>query len=148
MSPTLTLRPARPHRDADGTARKLQLRNHQSECIRVTATTPDFVDITDEVEETLTRSGIRDGRVTVFSPHDECSILVQERESGLLLDIREAIQRLDREDPSDRHGLVGSPSVVLPAVAGRLRLGMWQRVLLVELGEPNARSVVVHIVGE
>jgi thiamine phosphate synthase YjbQ (UPF0047 family) len=123
------------------------MRNHHDECVLVTTAAPDFVDITDGVEAALARSGIHQGQVTVFSPHEECSLLVQERESGLLLDIERTLARLGASG-APRRSLVGSRSVVLPAVMGRLRLGMWQRVLLVELMRPSARSVVVHVVGE
>lgn len=123
------------------------MRTHRSQCIRATAAAPDFIDITDEIQTALTDSGIRDGQVTVFSPHRTCSLLLQERESGLLTDIEQTLARLDTSGAA--HGtLVGSPSVVLPAVAGRLHLGLWQRVLLVELDEPRERSVVVQITGE
>jgi thiamine phosphate synthase YjbQ (UPF0047 family) len=44
--------------------------------------------------------------------------------------------------------MIGSTSVVIPAVDGRLRLGTWQRVLLVELDEPARRSFLVQVVGE
>jgi secondary thiamine-phosphate synthase enzyme len=124
------------------------MRTHRSECTTATSTTPDFVDITDEIESALAGSGIHEGRVTVFSPNESCSLLVQERESGLLADIVQTMQRLDAGPNGSRVALIGSPSIVLPAVEGRLRLGMWQRVLLVELGEPRTRSVVVQITGE
>jgi secondary thiamine-phosphate synthase enzyme len=124
------------------------MRTHRSECTAATTTTPDFVDITDEVQTALTDSGIRDGQVTVFSPERSCSLLVQERESGLLADIEQTMQRLGRPAGDTRFSLVGSPSVVLPAVGGRLRLGSWQRVLLVELAEPHPRSVIVQVTGE
>lgn len=124
------------------------VRTHQTECILDTAEGPDFVDITGDVQGALASSGILDGQVTVFSPHDGCSLLVQERESGLIVDIAQTLDRLGAARPRQRQTLVGSPSVVLPAVAGRLRLGMWQRVLLVEQGEARAPSVVVQIVGE
>jgi thiamine phosphate synthase YjbQ (UPF0047 family) len=44
--------------------------------------------------------------------------------------------------------MLGSSSVVLPATDGRLRLGVWQRVLLVELEAPQQRRIVVQVVGE
>jgi secondary thiamine-phosphate synthase enzyme len=124
------------------------VRTHHCEYTTITAGAPDFVDITDDVAGALSLSGIHDGQVTVFSPEGACSLLLQERESGLLCDIEEAIQRLGGRAALDQGAVVGSRSVVVPAVGGRLRLGMWQRVLLVELGEPRTRSVVVHIVGE
>ena len=49
---------------------------------------------------------------------------------------------------ADPKAMVGAPSVVLPFVDGKLRLGTWQRVLLLELEEPGPRPVVVQIVGE
>ena len=123
------------------------MKTHRSQCTTATATTPDFVDITDEVQSALADSGISDGQVTVFSPQGSCPLLVQERESGLLADIAQAMYRLGHF-ANGKSSLVGSPSVVLPAIAGRLRLGIWQRVLLVELEEPRQRSVVVQITGE
>jgi thiamine phosphate synthase YjbQ (UPF0047 family) len=124
------------------------VRTHQSHCIAVTDGAPDFVDITEEVSAALARSGIRDGHVTIFSRDRACSLLVQERESGLLVDIEQALRRLGAVAATDRLTLVGSPSIVLPAVGGRLHLGVWQRVLLVEHDEPGARAVTVQIVGE
>ena len=122
------------------------MKTHRSNCTAATAATPDFVDITDEVQDALEDSGISDGQVTVFSPHRDCPLLVQERESGLLADITQTMHRLRRS--ADASWFVGSPSIVLPAIAGRLGLGMWQRVLLVELDRPRERSVVVQITGE
>ena len=121
------------------------MRTHRSDCIAVTTGAPDFVDITDEVAAALARSGIRDGHVTVFARAEACSLLVQERESGLLVDLEQAMERVGA---ASRTTLVGSASLVLPAVDGRLRLGVWQRVLLVEHDAAGARSVTVQIVGE
>jgi secondary thiamine-phosphate synthase enzyme len=86
--------------------------------------------------------------VTVFSPDTTCALLVNERESGLLEDIKRAIARLNPNGSDARAGMLGATSVVLPAVDGHLRLGTWQRVLLVELREPSQRSIVIQIVGE
>ncbi len=108
----------------------------------MTRSSLDFVDITDDVEKVLEDSGIRAGQVTVFSPEGSCAILVNERESGLHEDIRTALERLGGQT------VVGSKSVVLPAIGGRLRLGTWQRVLLLETEGARRRSVIVQIVGE
>ena len=124
------------------------MRTHQDRCVAVTARAPDFVDITSDVEAALGRSGIRDGHVTVFSSEESCALLVQELESGLLADIEQTLDRLGAMRRRARTALLGSASVVLPAVDGRLRLGVWQRVLLVELVEGRPRSVTVQIVGE
>lgn len=112
------------------------------ECKVSSRSVPDLVDITNEVEGVLSGSGIRDGQVTVFSPNVGCSLVVNEKESGLFEDIKRAMVRLDGRK------LVGSSSLVLPVAEGKLRLGTWQRVLLVEQEEPTDRPVVVQIVGE
>lgn len=124
------------------------MRSHQSDCSAATLGAFDFVDVTDEVENRLRLSGIREGMVTVFAPEQACVLVVNERESGLIADIRDTLARLQSSDTADQRAMLGSSSVVLPASNGRLRLGMWQRVLLVELEEPQQRKIVVQIVGE
>jgi len=124
------------------------MRTHQIECSARTKDVPGFVDLTDDIQSALSGSGISDGQVTIFSPHTTCAILVNERESGLLEDIKRTLGRLNSNGAEQSAGMVGATSVVLPAVEGELRLGTWQRVLLVELGEPSERSVVIQIVGE
>ena len=124
------------------------MRTHQIECEAKTNAAPSFVDLTEDIQRTLDESGISDGQVTVFSPNTTCALLVNERESGLLEDIKRAIVRLSPNGDDARAGMLGATSVVLPAVDGQLRLGMWQRVLLVELEEPSQRSFVIQIVGE
>ena len=120
---------------------------HRAECRAVTSQPPDFVDLTDEIQDVIASSQIRHGRVTVFAPDAACAILINERESGLLQDIKGAIARLHAR--SD-HGnaVVGSSSIVVPVVDGKISLGTWQRVLLVELGAASERNVAIQIVGE
>jgi secondary thiamine-phosphate synthase enzyme len=115
--------------------------------IRTTGS-PEFIDITDEIVEELSNSGIQDGMVVVFALHGSCALIVNERESGLLSDIRSTLERLGVEHVSGRKSMLGSTSLVLPATDGKLRLGTWQRVLLVELEEPASRSFLIQVVGE
>ncbi|MEA2516480.1 MAG: hypothetical protein QOG16_318, partial [Actinomycetota bacterium] len=72
----------------------LMLKTHSTRCTAETAGAPDFVDITDTIEAALADSGIRNGQVTVFAPEDGCSILVNERESGLHQDLKAVLKRL------------------------------------------------------
>lgn len=109
---------------------------------------PEFIDITDEIVEAVADSGIQDGMVTVFSLQEACSLIVNERESGLLSDIKSTLERLGIAEAKSRTTMLGSTSVVLPVVDGKLRLGTWQRLLLVELVEPGERSFVIQVVGE
>jgi secondary thiamine-phosphate synthase enzyme len=124
------------------------MRTHRANCKTLTRNVLDFVDITDAVQAELTASGIAEGQVTVFADSDACVLIVNERESGLLEDIRNAMRRLEGTGSANGKTLLGSTSVVLPAVGGKLRLGIWQRLLLVELEQPDTRGVIVQVVGE
>jgi thiamine phosphate synthase YjbQ (UPF0047 family) len=107
---------------------------------------PGFVDITPWIEEALIECGIHDGRVLVNS-EDGCPIVINELETGLIADAKRTIHRL--WDSGSRYGgRIGSSSVVLPAEKGRLRLGVWQRILLLELERSCARSVSIQITGD
>jgi len=120
-------------------------KTHHTRCTAETTAAPCFVDITPSIETALADSGIRNGQVTVFAPDEGCSLLVNERETGLLTDLQGALGRLKDAWP---RSIVGSPSLVLPALEGRLGLGVWQRVMLVELEGPGHRPVVVQVLGE
>jgi secondary thiamine-phosphate synthase enzyme len=124
------------------------VKTHKVECTARSRAELDFVDITDDVRAVLEGSGIRNGQVTVFSPATSCALFVNERESGLLIDLQDTIRRLRSTEADERPAMLGSSSVVLPAVEGKLRLGTWQRLLMVELERGEARKLIVQIVGE
>ena len=118
---------------------------------RVSATTgsvPDFIDVTDDIMDAVKASGVANGRATVFASDESCSIMVNERESGLLSDIKRTMERMTDGDGAGTSAVVGSSSVVLPVMDGKLGLGTWQRVLLVELKEAAERSVDIQVIGE
>jgi secondary thiamine-phosphate synthase enzyme len=109
---------------------------------------PEFIDVTDDIVEVLSGSGIQDGMVTIFSLQEACALIVNERESGLLSDLKSTMERLGIAHAKARKTMLGSTSIVLPAVGGKLRLGTWQRVLLVELEEPGERTFLIQVIGE
>jgi secondary thiamine-phosphate synthase enzyme len=113
----------------------------------------DFIDITEEVRAAVISSNVRDGRVTVFSPSPSSTLIANERESGLLKDIRRAVDKLTNNGvqangTAAEDFQVGASSLTIPVVGGELRLGTWQRLLLVELEAPADRKVIIQIVGE
>ena len=120
----------------------------ETRCETRTREVPDFIDVTDEIAEAIVTSGVHHGRAIVFTADEACSIMVNERESGLLADLKKTLERLEATNGNGPSKMLGSSSVVLPIEQGRLLLGKWQRVLLVELSEPAARSVNIQIVGE
>lgn len=124
------------------------MQTHEALCTCRTTQLFDFVDITDDIRDAVAASGLVAGRATVFSDSDTCPILVNERESGLLKDIKRALLRVSTDGGIEPPTTIGAKSVVIPIVDGKLRLGTWQRVLLLEMDQPNERSVIVQIVGE
>lgn len=107
-----------------------------------------FVDITDALQGLVSDTGVKGGRATIFSPSDTCPILVNEKESGLLRDIRRAVDKVAQSGDHSPPTTLGAKSVVFPVVDGRLRLGIWQRILLFELDQPRERSIILQIVGD
>jgi secondary thiamine-phosphate synthase enzyme len=113
------------------------------------------VDITDRVEDHARRSGAS-GVLNVFVPHATAGVAVMETGSGSEGDLQEAMERLlPRDDRyAHRHGSTGhgadhllpvlvSPSLTLPVEEGRLSLGTWQRVVLVDGNRENNRREVL-----
>jgi thiamine phosphate synthase YjbQ (UPF0047 family) len=120
------------------------VKTHRSTSRTQTQEPPAFRDITPDVQACIDASGVETGHVTVSCP-DGAALVVNEVESGLVQDIKRALDRLKSNGSNPR---IGSASVVLPSEDGRLRLGTWQRILLVELERPCERTVTVQIVGE
>jgi len=122
----------------------------------------DFVDITPEVEVAVKRSGIVQGFVLVRSRHTTAAIACNESDADLHQDAREILEHLlprHRRDHHDYEGIDNDrahrPQMVgfgrtswAPAREGRLDLGTWQRLYLVELYEPRTRRVDCMVVGE
>lgn len=111
------------------------------------------VDVTDRVR-TFASSGA-DGLVHVFVPHATAGVALMETGSGSEDDLEELLGRLLPRDDRyvHRHGSVGhggdhllptlvSPSLVLASEGGRLVLGTWQRIVIVDPNRENDTRTV------
>ena len=91
-----------------------------------------------------------DGLLSVFAPHATAGVALMELGSGSEPDLAEVLERLLPRDDRyrHRHGSRGhgadhllpvfvSPSLVIPVVGGRMTLGTWQSVVLVDLNQDN-----------
>jgi secondary thiamine-phosphate synthase enzyme len=130
--------------------------------VRTTAFT-DILDITGLATEHLAESGIRQGAMILFVPGSTGALTTIEYESGVLEDLAEAIERLAPRDIEYAHdqrwgdgngyahvraALVG-PSLQIPVVNGRLCLGTWQQVVLLDFdNHPRMRRLVIQVIGE
>jgi isopentenyl-diphosphate delta-isomerase len=135
-----------------------------------TAGAGSFVDITEDVADVVSSSGVRDGVVHVYSMHTTAAIRINENEQLLLRDFGRFLERLapagngayehddlprridvPPDEPMNGHAhcrhLLLSSSETLPVVAGRLELGRWQRIFLIELCSARERNVIVQVIG-
>ena len=120
----------------------------------------DVIDITTQVLKKVTESGITEGQILLFVPGSTASITTIEYESGVVQDLKEAVERLAPEGIFYRHdarwgdgngyahvraALLG-PSLTVPLVDGHLVLGTWQQIVLVDFdNRPRDRKILVHI---
>ncbi len=124
----------------------------------------DVVNITEQVSEAVAQSDMREGTVTVFNVGSTAGITTTEYEPGLVnYDIETAFEKIAPEHARYEHeetwhddnghahvraSLLG-PSLSVPVVDGRLTLGTWQQIILVDFDtRPRTRTVICQIVGE
>jgi secondary thiamine-phosphate synthase enzyme len=125
----------------------------QSLELSIVASRERIIDLTTELERFC--AGLGDGLVNVFVPHATAGVALMETGSGSDSDLLAALERLLPRDDRYRHahGSPGhgadhilpafvSPSVTLPVLAGRVALGTWQSVVLVDLNVDNPRRQV------
>jgi secondary thiamine-phosphate synthase enzyme len=122
----------------------------------------DVVDLSDAVAAALADSGVRDGQVLAFVRGSTASITTMELEPGGVHDLRALLDRLvppsgdyehnrlNHDTNSHAHqraSLIG-PSEVVPIIGGRLALGTWQQLVLIDFDDrPRERTVIVQVSG-
>ena len=124
---------------------------------------PDIIDITSQVEEHIKNSKIRSGLVTVFCSGSTAAVTTIEYEPGLLKDLPHAMDRFAPRDATYEHHLrwqdgnghshvraaIIGPSITIPILKGKMPLGTWQQIAVVELDiRPRSRKLIVQAVGE
>ncbi len=129
----------------------------------------EFVNVTDQVQEVLERSGIREGQVLVFSEHTTMSVVINHYEPMLLQDFMRTLYRLapvdgqyshdmfelrrssDSDGRSNGHShckaLLVENSKVVPVERGRLVLGARQSIIAVEFDGARKRDLFIQVIG-
>ena len=123
----------------------------------------DIINITREVQEEVLQSGVQDGSIMLFIPGSTAALTTIEFESGVVNDLKKAIDRIAPRDIPYEHdrrwgdgngfshvraSLLG-PSLSIPLMGGRLFLGTWQQVVLLDFdNRPRSRRVTVQIMGK
>jgi len=121
-----------------------------------------FVDLTDDVVQFVNQASAIEGQVTLFIRHTSASLTIQENaDPTVLKDLTTALDRLapedfgwshDTEGPDDMPAhvktMLTATSLQVPVMKGRLMLGTWQAIYLVEhRRRPHAREVVMQFLG-
>lgn len=114
------------------------------------------LDITDRVQQHISQSEVQVGLCNIFVMHTTAAITTGESIEGTDEDLMEVLERIipnikfrHQHDPSHApdhmiSSIVGA-SITVPIDGGKLQLGTWQRVLLVECNGPRERKVVVTV---
>ncbi len=121
----------------------------------------EYVRITDQVEEIVAVSGVREGMVLVSAMHITAAVYVNDAESGLIADIAEWLEELAPARPDYRHHQTGEDNgdahlkslllhheVIVPITEGRMDLGTWQQIYYAEFDGQRRKRVVVKVMGE
>lgn len=135
-----------------------------------TSNAPQFVDITEDVADVVGRSEVAQGVAVIFSRHTTAAIKINEYEPELIKDMSRflcEIAPIDRDychnnfdvrtvnmeedECPNAHShcqhLMLNASESVPVLGGRLTLGRWQRLFLVELDRAKVRTVIVQVLG-
>ncbi len=150
----------RPAAEFRATSEQVQIRTTQA---------LQLIDISELVSERVRRSGIQTGLVSVQVLHTTAALVVNENEPLLLGDIEQALERwsprnmryahddfLRREnvEAAERQNghahckaLPLASAVTLHIISGRMQLGRWQRLFLVELDGAQPRQMTIVLMG-
>jgi secondary thiamine-phosphate synthase enzyme len=131
----------------------------------------EFIDVTDHLEKLVAGTGVGSGILNVQTLHTTTAIVVNEHEPLLLADFQHLLESAAPGDARYRHddqtartvnltaqerpnghahcrALLLPSSVSVNVTNGRLLLGKWQRVFLVELDGPREREISALLIGE
>jgi secondary thiamine-phosphate synthase enzyme len=122
----------------------------------------DVTDITAEVQAAVADAGVAAGQATAFVRGSTAAITTMEYEPGGVRDLQEMLERLIPSEGDYEHNrlnhdtnshahqrasLVG-PAQTVPVSGGRLTLGTWQQIVLLDFDDrPRERTVVVQVLG-
>ena len=131
----------------------------------------DFIDFTSEVEKFVAETQIKNGLVNIQTLHTTASLFLNEDEPMLLDDFKNHLTRIFPKDLSYNHNdftrrtvhmhedecknahshcqsLHLPSNLVLNIIDGKMQLGHWQRIFLVELDKIKLRKVQIQVMGE
>jgi secondary thiamine-phosphate synthase enzyme len=134
---------------------------HTGELSLSTRGDADMIDITEGVQRVVSTAGVSDGIASAFVRGSTAAITTMEHESGNVADLREVLERVvpqggdyehnrlnhDTNSHAHQRASIVGPSEAVPVAAGRLALGTWQQLVLIDFDDrPRERTVFVQVV--
>lgn len=121
----------------------------------------EYINITNDVEEIVRKSKIKEGMVLVSAMHITAGIYVNDAEYGLIKDIDEWLEELAPFDINYNHHKTGETNgdahlkslligheVIVPITNGELDFGPWQQIYYAEFDGQRRKRVIVKVMGE
>ena len=123
----------------------------------------DYVNITDQVEALVRKSGVQQGLVLVNAMHITASVYINDNESGLIEDYDQWLEKLAPHAPTSqyKHNRTGEDNadahmkrqlmgreVVVAITDGKLDFGPWEQIFYAEFDGRRKKRVLVKVIGE
>ncbi|MDR1870764.1 MAG: secondary thiamine-phosphate synthase enzyme YjbQ [Deltaproteobacteria bacterium] len=121
-----------------------------------------FLNITSQVAQAVTESGVQDGLVLCNAMHITASVFINDNESGLHSDFEKWLEKLAPEKPHNQYAHNGyednadahlkrqimGREVVVAITGGQLDLGPWEQIFYGEFDGKRKKRVLIKIIGE
>jgi len=121
----------------------------------------EYINITNDVEAILSKSGIKEGMILVSAMHITAGVYVNDAENGLIQDIDTWLEKLapfnehylhhrTGEDNGDAHlkSLLIHHEVIVPVTNSKLDFGPWQQIYYAEFDGQRRKRLIVKVMGE
>ena len=136
------------------------MKSHTEYLLFNTSKRIEFINITDNVEQAVKKSGIKEGIALVNAMHITASVFINDEEPGLKQDYLEWLHELVDVKKSYKHNLTGEDNayahlmrtimgreVVVAVTNNKLDLGPWEQIFYLELDGQRKKKVMVKVIG-
>ncbi|MBN2421517.1 YjbQ family protein [Candidatus Woesearchaeota archaeon] len=137
------------------------MKSHTKYLIFKTEKRIDFLNITEEIEDAIKKSKIKEGLVLINPMHITAAIYVNDAESGLIQDFKEWLEKSTSMKHNYHHNNTGEDNgyahiwrqmmghqVTMAVTNGSLDLGPWEQIYYAEFDGQRSKRVLVKIIGE
>lgn len=121
----------------------------------------DFLDITEKVQEAVSKSDVEDGIVLVNPMHITASVFINDAESGLIQDFEEWLEKLAPKNFDYKHHQTGEDNgfshlwrtimgreTTVAVSEGKLDLGTWERIFYGEFDGMREKRILIKVLGQ